>query len=85
MQIFGRMLTRIGNPIVSIGNLGTGRCSFGHSKCINVLDIFKMYEYEVFKYVFTHMKAVDLRTIHGVPGGMCQTSGECSVRQTIPI
>jgi len=23
--------------------------------------------------------------IQGVPGGMCQTSGECSLGQTIPI
>ena len=24
-------------------------------------------------------------TIQGVPGGMCETSGECSLGQTIPI
>ena len=29
--------------------------------------------------------SANLYDIQGVPGGMCQTSGECSLGQTIPI
>ena len=31
----------------------------------------------VYTYIYIYMQ--------GVPGGMCQTSGECSLGQTIPI
>jgi len=46
---------------------------------VNVIDCYGQVETNFVRV------AVNMHHIQGVPGGMCQTSGECSLGQTIPI
>ena len=43
-----------------------------------------MVKTSIFKHVQQNIKNITIY-IQGVPGGMCQTSGECSLGHTIPI
>ena len=46
-------------------------------------NISMLRHYMVFIYIYIYIYIYTYT--QGVPGGMCQTSGECSLGQTIPI
>ena len=51
-------------------------------ECIFIVE---KYEFFLFPTVHALFSKTALISIQGVTGGMCETSGECSLGQTIPI
>ena len=45
----------------------------------------EMYIYSIEMYIILHICILCMHYIQGVTGGMCETSGECSLDQTIMI
>ena len=56
-------------------------CALIYSKYLLLLSTSAICYY----FWFSILPYTELVQIQGVPGGMCQTSGECSLGQTIPI